>query len=133
MLTQIKIRDESTVSIGKAENIFTVAISGEMLTVRELICARIEQEVREYNRNQPETFHTLVQPGGAVRHSSGFKFQKPRFIDPQAQIQMALEAFETSGFIVLVNDRQVERLDEWIVLSPETQVTFLKLLPLVGG
>jgi len=133
MLTYLQIRDESTVSIGKAENLFTVAVSGETITVRELIRSRIEQEVEAYNRKQPETFRMLVQPGGAERLLNGYKLPKPRLIDPQAQIQRAFEAFESNGFIVLVNERQVESLDEWIVLTPETSVTFLRLVPLVGG
>ena len=46
--------------------------------------------------------------------------------------QRRLEAFP-NGFIVLVDDYQVQELDEEIALRPETSVTFLKLVPLVGG
>jgi len=35
--------------------------------------------------------------------------------------------------MVLVDDRQAESLDEDIVVKPETRVSFLKLVPLVGG
>jgi hypothetical protein len=34
---------------------------------------------------------------------------------------------------MVVDDRQVEALEEEIRVRPETQVTFLKLVPLVGG
>ena len=33
----------------------------------------------------------------------------------------------------LVDDRQVDDLDQEIVLTPDTDVRFLKLVPLVGG
>jgi hypothetical protein len=34
---------------------------------------------------------------------------------------------------LLVDDRQVEELEEVIEIRPDTTVTFLKLVPLVGG
>jgi hypothetical protein len=35
--------------------------------------------------------------------------------------------------VLLVDDRQVESLDETVVLRAGGEVTFLKLVPLVGG
>jgi hypothetical protein len=54
-------------------------------------------------------------------------------VNPETQYEKALEAFVGNGFIVLVDNRQVENLDDEIALHPETSVTFLKLVPLVGG
>ena len=34
---------------------------------------------------------------------------------------------------MLVDDRQVDELDEEIEIRPDTTVTFLKLVPLLGG
>jgi hypothetical protein len=34
---------------------------------------------------------------------------------------------------VLVGDRQPDSLDEEITVGPETRVSFVKLVPLVGG
>ncbi|MFF8374896.1 hypothetical protein ACF07V_02015 [Streptomyces sp. NPDC015661] len=45
----------------------------------------------------------------------------------------AVEAFGRNGFLVLVGDRQVEELDETVTVGPETEVVFLRLVPLVGG
>lgn len=133
MLTSLKISDLTTASIGKPEHTFTVYVSGETITVRELIRTRVFQEVEEFNRRQPAVFRMLVQPGEAEQTLNGFKFPKPRQVDPQAQYQKAIQAFETNGFLVLVDDRQVETLEDEIALRPETQVSFLKLVPLVGG
>ena len=133
MLTSLKISDLTTASIGKPEHTFTVHVSGETITVRELIRTRVFQEVEEYNSKTPETFRMLVQPGEAERTLNGFKFSKPRQVNPQAQFEKAIEAFEGNSFIVLVDDRQVETLDDEIALRPETSVSFLKLVPLVGG
>ncbi|MCW5552407.1 MAG: hypothetical protein KIS67_09580 [Verrucomicrobiae bacterium] len=45
----------------------------------------------------------------------------------------ALDAFARNGFFVLVGDRQAESLDEAFTVTPETEVSFVKLVPLVGG
>ena len=133
MLTKLLIRDETTASLGKAEHTFAVHVSGEKISIRELICQRIYQEVEEYNNRKPVVFRMLVQPNKAERTLNGFKFQTPHLVDPEKQYQKAIEAFQGNGFIVLVDDRQVDELDVEISLRPETSVTFLKLTPLVGG
>ena len=133
MLTKLLIRDETTASLGKAEHTFTVHVSGEKISVRELIRQRVTQEVEEFNSHQPAVFRMLVQPNDTERTLNGFKFHKPRFVDPVEQFEKAMEAFEGNGFIVLVDDYQVQNLDDEIALHPETSVTFLKLVPLVGG
>ena len=133
MLTKLLIRDETTASLGKAEHTFTVHVSGESISIRELIRQRVTQEVEEFNSRQPAVFRMLVQPSDAERTLNGFKFHKPHLVDPVRQYERAIEAFEGNGFIVLVDDYQVQNLDDEIALRPETSVTFLKLVPLVGG
>ena len=133
MLTKLLIRDETTASLGKTEHNFTVHVSGEKISIRELIRQRVTQEVDEFNSRQPAVFRMLVQPSDTERTLNGFKFHKPRLVDPITQYEKAIEAFEGNGFIVLVDDHQIERLDDEIALHPETSVTFLKLVPLVGG
>lgn len=133
MLTKLLIRDETTASLGKTEHTFTVHVSGENISVRDLIRQRVSQEVEEYNRHQPAVFRMLVQPNNTEKTLNGFKFSKPRLVDPDAQYEKAIEAFEGNAFIVLVDNLQVENLDTQISLRPETSVTFLKLVPLVGG
>ena len=133
MLTELLIRDETTSSLGKAEHTFMVHVSGEKISVRELIRQRVNQEVEDFNSCQPAVFCMLVQPNDTERTLNGFKFHKPRMVNPQAQYEKAIETFTGNGFIILVDDRQVENLDDEIALHPETSVTFLKLIPLVGG
>jgi len=133
MLT-LKIFDTTTASIGKRpENGFEVRVSGETITVRELIRLRIFQEVEEFNARKPEIFRMLVQPNEAERVLNGYKCTRPRQVDPQAQFEKAIQAFDANGFIVLVDDKQVDSLEAEIQLHPETRINFLKLVPLVGG
>jgi hypothetical protein len=134
MSTTLKIRDETTVGLGGDEDRgFTLDVPQERITVRELIRARVYREVRDYNLDQPEYFHGLVQPSDAERSLNGFKMRMRRSIDPERQFELAKKAFYSNGFILLVDDRQVDELEEEIEIRPDTTVTFLKLVPLVGG
>jgi hypothetical protein len=54
-------------------------------------------------------------------------------LDPAAETERALRAFAAGSFFILVNGRQVERLDEEIGFAADCTVTFLRVTPLVGG
>ncbi|MFJ9691510.1 hypothetical protein [Kitasatospora sp. NPDC101183] len=108
-------------------------IAEERLTVGELIRRRVFQEVAEYNARTPEVFRGLVQPQEAERVLNGYALRTPRRIDPEVQTGLALKAFAGNGFLVLVGERQVTGVDEEVELVLGTEVTFLKLVPLVGG
>jgi hypothetical protein len=98
-----------------------------------LIRTRVYQEVSDYNLHQPEYFRGLVQPTDAERTLNGFKVQQRRRIEPEKQFERAIESFHRNGFFILVNGLQVDELEEEIEIGAETTVTFLKLVPLVGG
>src|SRR5215469_2271029 len=131
MPTTLTIHDETT-SGGKT-NTFTLDCLTETLTVRELIRARIYQEVQDYNLKEPEYFRGLVEPTNAEKVLNGFKLKAKRKIDWQQQYEKALEAFERNGFFVLVGDQQAETLDQQFEVKVDTEVSFVKLVPLVGG
>ena len=131
MAATLTVRDETTA--GQTLHEFALELLTECITIRELIRSRVYQEVQDYNLRQPERFRGLVQPADAEQTLNGFKLNQPRQIDWRKQYEMAVEAFEVNRFLILVDDRQAESLDEEIVIGPETRVSFLKLTPLVGG
>ena len=131
MATTLTIHDET--ASGTKTNTFTLDCLTETMTVRELIRARIYQEVQDYNQREPERFRGLVEPGEAERTLNGFKLRQKRKIDWEAQFVKALEAFDRNGFFVLVGDRQAESLDETFPVRVDTEISFVKLTPLVGG
>jgi hypothetical protein len=110
-----------------------IEIAEERLALRELIRRRIFQEVAEFNARTPEVFQGLVQPENTERVLNGYAVRTPRRIDPEKQTELALKAFAGNGFLVLVGERQETDLDEEIELLLGTEVTFLKLVALVGG
>src|SRR2546425_5075366 len=131
MSTTLTIHDETT--SGQKTNTFTLDCLTERMTVRELIRARIYQEVQDYNQKEPEYFRGLVEPTQAERTLNGFRLKAKRKIDWQEQFQRACDAFERNGFFVLVGDRQATTLDETFEVKVDTEVSFVKLVPLVGA
>jgi hypothetical protein len=131
MATALTIHDEGT-SGGRIRS-FRLQLASERITVRELIERRVTQEVEQYNRAQPEYFEGLVQPTESERVLNGYRLRKKRMLDASEQSAKAVQAFERSGFFLLVDDRQLDRLEDEIVVRPETEVRFVKLVPLIGG
>lgn len=130
-MPSVLIHDET--SSGRRINSFSLDCLTERLTVRELIRARIYQEVQDYNLKEPELFSGLVQPTGSEQVLNNYRLKVKQKIDWQEQFQRACEAFERNGFFVLVGNRQAEALDETFVVKVDTEVSFVKLVPLIGG
>ena len=130
----LTIRDES--ATGNVTNELTLDVLAETITVRELIRSRVYQEVQDYNlrqrTGQPE-FRGLVTPSDAERTLNGVKLRKPREIDWKDQFEKACDAFEHNGFFILVDEKQAEDLEQQFTIASTTTVSFVKLVPLVGG
>jgi hypothetical protein len=94
--------DETTA--GARDTAFALDVPGGSLPLRDVIRARIHEEV-----------------------ARGLK------VDAEAQCEAAFQAFARNGFLVLVGDRQITDLDEPVTGQADVEVTFLKLIPLVGG
>ncbi|QOY85698.1 hypothetical protein [Paludibaculum fermentans] len=130
------IRDETP--SGQSLHEVSVEFLTERITVRELIRERVHQEVRAFNRRDDgKAFQGLVQPTETERVLNSDKAE-PRFrkrapIDWEAQFARALDGFARNAYFVIVDDRQVESLDEEIAAGPSTKISFVKLVPLVGG
>ena len=123
--------DETT--SGSRSDGWGLEIAEERIRVRELIRRRVFQEVAEYNARTPGVFQGLVQPQDTERVVNGYALRTPRRIDPEVQTELALAAFAGNGFLLLVGDRQLTGFDEEIELGLGVEVTFLKLVALVGG
>ncbi|MFI5895434.1 hypothetical protein ACIA5D_35590 [Actinoplanes sp. NPDC051513] len=67
-----------------------------------------------------ETPHGVRVPAGAR-------------IDWVAQAEAACDAFGRNGFVMLTGDRQIDDLDELIDLRRDNEISFIRLIPLVGG
>lgn len=130
-MSTITIRDESMA--GSETGRFTLDFPTETITIRELIRERVYQEVQDYNRRKDGVFRGLVQPTDAEAALNSFNVKPGREIDWHAQFDKACEAFQKNRVLILVADRQAASLEETVQLTRGVEVTFLRLVLLVGG
>jgi hypothetical protein len=128
---KLKVTDETFA--GKILNEISISISGERLTVRDIIEARVYAEVADYNQKLPEIYRGLVQPKDAEIVLNGFRLKQKVQVDAEKQLYTALDSFQKNGFFVIIDDTQVEQLDDEVLLHSDSMVSFVKLTPLVGG
>lgn len=131
MSGKVIVRDD-TLS-GQTLDEFELQFSNDKIDVRELIRSRVYQEVSEYNAGTGTHFRGLVQPQDSQTDGQRFRMKERRQIDWREQFERALDSFQVGRVIILVNDKQVESLDQQLDLTEDATVSFLKLVPLVGG
>lgn len=127
----VTIVDET--SGGEQTQRSTLRLVSQRITARALIEQRVRQEVEVFNARPVEVYRGLVQPTDTELALNGYRVQPGRAIDADTQCAQALKSFETNGFLMFANDKQIEALDEEILIGEETEVSFVKLIPLVGG
>lgn len=130
-MKSITLHDESLT--GDILDQIIIQVENERMLVRDLIQARVQQEVAKHNQNKSEYFRGLIQPSEAEQTLNGYKLKKYREIDPEKQTYIAWEAFQNNSFFILIDNRQVESLEEEVLIADDTTVSFVKLTPLVGG
>jgi hypothetical protein len=139
-MATLTIRDET--ATGKTTGELTLDVLDETITVRELIRSRVYQEVHDHNRRTAEAveaaipFNGLVTPSDeerALNTTVSTRTRRAREIDWKRQFDVACDAFQRNGFFILVDDKQAESLEESIAIRHDTKVSFVRLMPLVGG
>ena len=130
-LITVTVKDENF--SGKVLQEVLVGFKSETVTIKEIIEARVRQEVENYNNKLPEYYNGLIQPSDAEKTINGFKLRSKKPIDTEKQVYVALDAFQKNGFFVLVDDQQCSSLDQVVHLHSDTKIGFLKMTPLVGG
>lgn len=129
----LRIVDETSTGERLHELTIELRLVREKMTVRDLVTRRIRAEVRAHNAKPKPIYQGLVMPAEAERVLNGYRLAKARPIDEGEQITKALEAFERNGFLLFVGDEQADDLDAEIVVGEEVKVSFVRLVPLVGG
>ncbi|MEO8403433.1 MAG: hypothetical protein ABI480_02520 [Chitinophagaceae bacterium] len=127
----VLIKDEN--ASGKVLQEVLIGFNTENVSIKDIIEARVKQEVDNYNSKLPEYYNGLIEPSDAEKTINGYKLRNKRKIDAEKQAYIALDAFQKNGFFVLVDNQQYSSLDEIVHLHADTRISFIKLTPLVGG
>lgn len=137
----IRITDEV---FGKTKlSIFELNYPSEMVTIREVITRRVEEEVARVNHRKKDPVRIKAEHrmflAGLTKTSPEIllnpkpKDRRGKPIHAPTAIRTALEAFRLGRYFILYNDKQYENLDDQITLTPDSEVVFLQLTPLIGG
>jgi hypothetical protein len=131
---QTIVFQDETVS-GDILRTIEIMVENEMMMVRDLIAARVRKEVETYNAQAQEYFQGLIQRSDAEATLNGYtyKMRNKRHVDPEKQVFVAWDAFQKNRFFIMIDNKQVADLDEAILVEASTKVSFLRLMPLVGG
>ena len=107
----------------------------ERVTLREIIRARVAAEVEEINQRQARKALTrsYLIPTDPNSLEAKLNSTSARILDIEQEVGRAVAAFMRRKFIVLLDDRQIDDLDETVGLRPESEVVFVHLTPLKGG
>lgn len=142
MSFEVLVRDRLLYAAQVEQAPVALSFPNRTITCRQLICERVARQV-EINNRGPDGQTAGAGANAALAPQVGaLPRRRPRnkgkpapiaLLDAGEQSRRALEAFEQNGFIVLVDGRQVCRLDERIEVNPGMQVVFLRLAALVGG
>lgn len=127
----LSIKDENFA--GKVIQEVLIGFNTETVTIKEVIEARVRQEVAAYNTKQSGYYNGLVEPTGAEKTLNGYKLQSKKPIDAEKQVYVALDAFQKNGFFILADNQQCSSLDQQVLLRADTRISFVKLTPLVGA
>ncbi|MEV4060402.1 hypothetical protein [Nonomuraea dietziae] len=127
----VTFRDETATGRALAE--FSLPDLPERISARELVRLRVREEVARYNAAPSPRFHGLVKSSDAEAELNGYRMRTARKLDWEKQADAAETAFARNGFLLLVGERQIEDLDTEIDLIANPVVSFVRLIPLVGG
>lgn len=131
---QVNLRIVDETSSGEIYNETVLRLASSRVRARDVIEERVRQEVRKFNdAKSEELFSGLVQPRNTEKELNGYRFKKAKIIDADEQVEIALSAFAENKYFFLVDDLQVESLDDEFGITDKTKVSFLKLIPVVGG
>lgn len=140
MLAQLSIVEKI---VGQTQRqAFTLRLASERISARDIVAKHVRDEVDRLNdlarRRHAEHDRVASFLVGDHSHELERKLNKPnrkgpKTLEPTEEVKAALDAIETRQVIVLFDDLEIEDLDADLTVTDQSKVTFLRLVPLVGG
>jgi hypothetical protein len=144
-MATLTIVDEKLGGGGQKVVAMTIECLDENMSVKDIIRERIYQEVSDYNQRidtesdspAPKFLVTPTELEKKLNNKTSKlapgKAKKQKFVNWEKQYELACSAFESNGFFVLIADKQASDLEEIFTIAVDTEISFIKLTPLVGG
>ncbi|MCB0557022.1 MAG: hypothetical protein KDD02_25970 [Phaeodactylibacter sp.] len=120
-----------------------VIITQEHMTLADLIMEKVRAKVAVVNRqlDAPKLNSSFISEKEKVLNQNLLEARRQKLleqaqkikVDPEQACYEALADFQQNGFFVIVDGRQRESLEEELLLSPQSEIHFIRLMPLVGG
>ena len=124
-------------------NELPVTFSSDRLTLGDLIQTKVAAKVKKINEEMKENsiHHRFLSKKEKILNQPTLQSltEKERQrvenlrLDPEKEGYEALAAFQNNAFFVIIDGRQREELEEEVLLTPNSEVQFIRLMPLVGG
>jgi hypothetical protein len=128
--------------MGKSQPLFTnwqLSIPTGVLTLQDLLTQIVRSEVGEFKERQSQRRLTRILSAADIDlgvakgkiESGGSELDQ--VVDVDGAIEVALQAFKDGFYLVFINDQQQEDLAELVEIGINSELLFLRLVPLVGG
>ncbi len=110
---------------------FQISLQSEQITVRDLLREYVTHQVEQHNCQQKTRSANFESEDEMILNN---KVRKPvGQLQCNVECERAYKAFESNQLVVLINKYQPSELDETVTVTADSKVTFLRLVPLVGG
>ena len=108
------------------------------LLLRDLITHVVAQEVGAFQERQESRrfFQVLTErqvADGATRGKVDAGGREPQAVTAPQAVATALQAFEDGLYFVFVDGKQATDLQETVMVNPDSEIQFLRLVALAGG
>jgi hypothetical protein len=140
MVALLKVADQIAGKPTSDRRAVILRLASERSSARAIIRSRVVTEVQEINRITQENrtggagCSNLVGKAEAELNGGSTKaWSWAMSLDIDVEVARAITAFTRRRYIMLLDDRQIEDLDDPIGLRPDSEIVFLHLTPLKGG
>ncbi len=133
MLTSniLRIRDET--AMGQVIYEFDLLLSKPQVSVKEIISERVKLEVENYRNKKKSKGYSLFEVDKVEQILNKYDLKTTSKLDIEKQVAIALRAFDSNEFFIIIDNTQVDSLEQRVDITDNLQVSFLKLVPIMGG
>ncbi|XMO86216.1 hypothetical protein AAFN75_15605 [Algibacter sp. AS12] len=116
----------------------TIQLDFKINDLKDLLVACVSSKVKDYNsKRENNQLLSFLTPSQIQEQSETGKIgfgdiANYNLADEQASIETAIQAYKDDMFLVFINDEEITDLNENISLTPDTNITFLRMTFLTG-